>query len=315
MSNKFDLTPKLNVLPDNPDPKPRGRFPKWLRQQMPKGDGLFSTDEVIQKHRLYTVCEEAKCPNRVECYSKNTATFLILGSACTRACGFCEIDFAKKPLPPDPEEPMHVATSVEKLKLRHAVITMVARDDLPDGGADHLAKTIEAVRNHTGATVEVLTSDFAGNFDALDRVLEAAPEIFNYNLETVQRLSPRVRHKATYDLTLSILKHVKKSGVSRFVKSGMMLGFDETEQEVQEAMCDLQEAGVDIITLGQYLQPSLRKLRVKKFVTPEQYKALETFGKKIGVRYVYAGPFVRSSYNAETILKQLEHGNTPSRCR
>lgn len=293
-------------LPKNPEGDARGHFPSWLHRPLPKGSNIFETGDVINKHRLNTVCEEAKCPNRLECYSKKTATYLILGSECTRACGFCEIGFSKAPPAPDPEEPMHVAESSKILGLKHVVITMVARDDLPDGGAAHLVAVIQEVRRQIDdVTIEVLTSDFDGNFDAIDLVIEEAPELFNYNVETVRRLSPKVRHKATYDRTLKILQHVKKANTSRFVKSGLMVGFGESVDEVCETISDLHDVGVDIVTIGQYLKPSERKLAVKEFVTPESYKQFEAFGKSIGVKHVYAGPFVRSSYNADLIIKKL----------
>ncbi len=304
------------LLPKNPEGNDRGNFPSWLHRSLPKGEGLFQTGDVINKHRLNTVCEEAKCPNRLECYSKNTATYLILGSQCTRACGFCEIGFSKTPPPPDPEEPMRVAESSKALGLKHVVITMVARDDLADGGASHLVKVIQTLRKEIpDVTIEVLTSDFHGNFDAIDLVIEEAPEVFNYNIETVRRLTPRVRHKATYERTLKILAHVKKSNCSRFVKSGLMVGFGESVDEVCETISDLHDAGVDIITIGQYLKPSERKLAVKEFVTPESYKRFEEYGNSIGVLHVYAGPFVRSSYNADlltTLVTNKAKINGPS---
>ncbi len=293
-------------LPVNPEGNERGNFPSWLHRPLPKGSNIFETGDVIEGHRLHTVCEEAKCPNRLECYSKKTATYLILGSQCTRACGFCEIGFSKAPPPPDPEEPKNVAESSKILGLKHVVITMVARDDLPDGGAAHLVKVIQEVRKEIdGVTIEVLTSDFHGNFDAIDLVIEEAPEIFNYNIETVRRLTPKVRHKATYERTLKILKHVKTHDTSRFVKSGLMVGFGESIDEVCETISDLHDAGVDIVTIGQYLRPSERKLAVKEFVTPESYRKFEEFGKSIGVKQVYAGPFVRSSYNADLVIEKV----------
>lgn len=292
-------------LPKNPEGDARGHFPSWLHRPMPKGSNLFTTGDVIDKHRLHTVCEEAKCPNRLECYSKKTATYLILGSECTRACGFCEIGFSKAPPPPDPDEPKHVAESSKILGLKHVVITMVARDDLPDGGAAHLVKVIQELRKEIkDVTIEVLTSDFDGNFEAIDLVIDEAPEIFNYNIETVRRLTPKVRHKATYERTLKILKHVKERGTSRYVKSGLMVGFGESVDEVCETISDLHDAGVDIVTIGQYLRPSEKKLQVKEFVTPEAYKHFETYGKSIGVKNVYAGPFVRSSYNADLVVRR-----------
>lgn len=298
---------KLNVLPTNPDEESLGRFPSWLHRKLPVGGQIFKTNEIVEKYKLNTVCEEAKCPNRFECYTKKTATFLALGKACTRNCGFCDIDFSKTPKAPEADEPLRIALSVKELGLKHAVITMVARDDLPDFGASHIAAIIRAVREHNPeTTIEVLTSDFSGDFAALDLVLQEKPEIFNHNIETVRGLSPRVRHKAQYDRTLAILAHAKQSGHSVFVKSGIMVGLGEQPEEVEQTILDLQQAGCDIITIGQYLQASKVKLLVKKFVTPEQFKAFAGFGLKNGVKFMYSGPFVRSSYNANLFAPGLK---------
>lgn len=307
----FDARPqvkKKNKLPENPDKEHKeasvslGRFPKWLHRKLPKGGNLFKTNDILEKHGLNTVCEEAKCPNRLECYSKKTATFLALGKQCTRACGFCEIDFATKPKAPEEDEPRRIALSARDLGLKHVVITMVARDDLEDQGASHIAKIIREIRKESPAsTVEVLTSDFCGNMDALDLVLNERPEVFNHNIETVRRLSDRVRHKATYERTLEVLSHVKKRGKSLFIKSGIMVGLGEENNEVFETIKDLKEAGCDIITIGHYLQASRIKLRVKRFVTPQEFKTYEEYGHSIGVANMYSGPFVRSSYNADLL--------------
>lgn len=302
---------RLNILPENPEnPSEKkavglGRFPKWLHRKLPKGNSLWQTHRVLEENRLPTVCEEAKCPNILECYSKKTATFLAMGKQCTRACGFCDIDFSAKPKPLEEDEPERLAQSVRTLGLAHVVITMVARDDLEDGGAAHLAKIIQEVRKQNpGSTVEVLTSDFCGNENSLDCVLEARPEIFNHNIETVRALSPRVRHKATYDRTLSLLRYVREKGKNLFVKSGIMVGLGETHDQVRETIRDLYEAGCHIITIGHYLQPNRHKLRVKQFITPENFEEYAHYGRSIGVPHVYAGPFVRSSYNAELFLKK-----------
>jgi lipoic acid synthetase len=294
---------KLNVLPQNPESDAKGRFPSWLHRKLPQGGDIFQTGEIVQKYGLNTVCEEAKCPNRLECYSKKTATFLALGKECTRNCGFCDIDFSKTPKAPEADEPNRIALSVKELGLKHVVITMVARDDLPDQGASHIAAIVQEIRNcNSGVTIEVLTSDFSGNFTVLDTVLATKPEIFNHNLETVRSLSPRVRHKAEYERSLSVLRHAKASGLPIFVKSGLMVGLGETFEEMQEAIQDLHAAGCDIITIGQYLQASPKKLRVKEFVHPDQFKAYEEYGLKLGVRHMYSGPFVRSSYNANLFV-------------
>lgn len=293
----------MNKLPIFQEEEARGRFPSWLHRKIPKGGDLFKTNAILEKYRLNTVCEEARCPNRLECYAKHTATFLALGKECSRSCGFCDIDFSKTPKAPEEDEPERIAFSVRDLKLEHVVITMVARDDLPDGGAAHLCRIMQEVRRvNPGVTIEVLTSDFAGNLAALDLVLAEQPEIFNHNIETVRELSPRVRHKATYERTLSVLAHAKKSGRAQFVKSGIMVGLGESEDQVKETIRDLHEVGCDIITIGHYLQPNRRKLTVKAFIAPEQFEAYAAYGQALGVKHVYAGPFVRSSYNAQAIF-------------
>jgi lipoic acid synthetase len=295
---------KLNILPENPEPqtpegKITGRFPSWLHRKIPSGGQIFQTNAILEKYRLNTVCEEAKCPNRLECFTKKTATFLALGKECTRNCGFCAIDFAKAPKAPEADEPERIALSVKELGLKHAVITMVARDDLPDFGASHIAAIVREVRKRNPTTtIELLTSDFSGNLSALDIVLAEKPEIFNHNIETVRSLSPRVRHKAQYDRTLDILRHAKHSQAAVFVKSGIMVGLGETEREVQETIQDLYQAGCDIVTIGQYLQSSQSKLRVKSFVAPEQFEKYSEYGRSLGVSHMYCGPLVRSSYNA-----------------
>lgn len=320
-AERFDAAPKvkprkLNILPANPekaDPEKAvgpGRFPSWLHRPMPKGLGIKKTGDVIEENRLYTVCEEANCPNQLECWSKKTATFLIMGKACTRNCGFCDIDFSKTPKSLEDDEPFRVADSVKKLGLQHVVITMVARDDLPDGGSSHLVKVIEEVRKHTPeATIEVLTSDFNGNLEALELVLNAQPEIFNHNIETVRTLTPRVRHTATYDRTLTVLRWAKTNCINKhmMVKSGLMVGLGEKIDEVKETLRDLAQAGCDIVTIGQYLQPNRHKLLVKDFVTPDQFKVYEEFGHSIGIGHMYCGPFVRSSYNANLVIQQANH--------
>ena len=307
----FDHRPrakrKLNRLPENPEAAngekaARGRFPSWLHRKLPKGSGLTQTAEVMKGQRLHTVCEEAKCPNLLECWSKKTATFLALGKDCTRACGFCDVDFAKHPAPLDPAEPTRVAESVKALGLNHVVITQVARDDLADGGSAQIAAIIQTTRQlNPQVTVEILTSDFYGNEEAWETVLNAKPDIFNYNLETVRELTPRVRHRATYDRTLKFLRYAKEKDPEMFVKSGLMLGLGETQEQVHESIRDLKSVGVDIITMGQYLQPSRLKLPVKEFVTPQAFDAYVDYGRSIGILHMYCGPFVRSSYNADQV--------------
>lgn len=296
---------KLNVLPPNPE-EDIGRFPSWLHRKLPAGGALYKTGELLKKYGLNTVCEEAKCPNRFECYSKKTATFLALGKECSRNCGFCDIDFSKTPKGPEADEPKRIALSVKELGLKHVVITMVARDDLEDGGAAHIAAIIRETRQvNPGCTIEVLTSDFEGKHTSIDLVLNETPEIYNYNVETVRRLSPRVRHKATYERTLELLSYVKASGKTQFVKSGIMVGLGETQEEILETIEDLHRAGCAIITIGQYLQANRRKLLVKEFVHPDTFKQYEEYGLKIGVKYMHCGPFIRSSYNAAELFEKV----------
>ncbi len=296
----------LNVLPENPEStRGQGRFPSWLHRRLPEGNALFVTDGIIQKKRLHTVCEEAKCPNLLECYSKKTATFLVLGKSCTRACSFCAIDFSKAPPPPDPKEPDNVAESVKELGLSHVVITMVARDDLPDGGALHLAAVIKRIKEvNPEATIETLTSDFAGNFDALNCIIDMRPEIFNHNVETVRRLTPTVRHKATFDRSVAILKYTKDRCPELAVKSGIMVGLGETKEEVLDTLKELRDTGCSIVTIGQYLQATRSKTRVKEFIHPDIFAEYKEAGQKMGLEHVYAGPFVRSSYNAKLFVKR-----------
>lgn len=304
---------RLNILPlhevkEQEGSVALGRFPSYLHRSLPAGNTLWKTHDVLNSQRLPTVCEEAHCPNLPECYAQKTATFLAMGKECTRSCSFCSIAFSKVPAALEEDEPMRLATSVKQLGLRHVVITMVARDDLPDGGATHLAKIMGAVRSENpGATIEVLTSDFAGNHEALKSVLDAAPEIFNHNVETVRALTPRVRHKATYERSLSLLAFAKSYGPkTMYVKSGLMLGLGEHKEEVHETLCDLAAISCDIVTIGHYLQPSRNKLNVKAFVTPEDFASYAAFGEQCGIAHVYAGPFVRSSYNAATLFHALE---------
>jgi lipoic acid synthetase len=319
MQQKFDFLPIIrpNRLPENPDTASYseavevGRFPRWLHRSLPAGPALQKTQEILKKHGLNTVCEEAKCPNRLECYAKKTATFLVLGKECTRACGFCDIAHSLEPSLPDPHEPDQIASSVLELGLTHVVITMVARDDLPDGGAAHLCKIMRKIREVTPqCTIEVLTSDFAGNFEALHIVLDEKPEIFNYNTETIRRLTPKVRHKATYERTMQILSYAKTHLKEGFIKSGLMVGLGETSDEIKETMLDLYQVGCDIITIGQYLQASPKKLKVTSFISPSQFQEWEKYGYEIGLKYIYAGPFVRSSHNAQEILDKTKKQGT-----
>jgi lipoic acid synthetase len=279
---------------------PRPRLPEWLRLRLPVSGAFSQTRNLLDGLQLHTVCESAQCPNHWECWSKGTATFMIAGDRCTRACGFCAVATAR-PLPLDPDEPVRVAEAVRRMKLRHVVITAVARDDLPDGGARHFQQTVEAVRTASpGLVIEILVPDFQDRDASIETVLASSPDIFNHNLETVRRLTPAVRSRATYDRSLSVLRKVRqKRGDGIWTKSGLMLGLGEREEEVRVAMEDLRAAGCDLLTLGQYLQPSLRHLPVVEFVTPARFAAYRAEARALGFRHVASGPMVRSSYHAE----------------
>jgi len=280
--------------------KPRPRLPEWLRIKLPTSDSFAHTRGLLDELKLHTVCESAKCPNHWECWSKGTATFMIAGDRCTRACGFCAVSTAK-PLALEADEPMRVAEATRRMRLRHVVITAVARDDLKDGGAEHFRQTIEAVRKlNPGIVIEVLVPDFNDSDSSVENVLSANPQIFNHNLETVRRLTPSVRHRATYDRSLAVLHKAKaKRGNSIYTKSGMMLGLGEREEEVIVSLEDLRCAGCDLLTLGQYLQPTQKHLPVVEFVLPEQFAAYGNVAREMGFVHVASGPMVRSSYHAD----------------
>lgn len=276
------------------------RLPEWLRIKLPTSNSFFQTRALLDDLRLHTVCESAKCPNHWECWSKGTATFMIAGDHCTRACAFCAVKTAK-PLALEEDEPQRVAEATRRMKLNHVVITAVARDDLKDGGADHFKRTIEAVRElNPGIVVEVLVPDFNDNDSAIDVVLDAAPEIFNHNLETVRRLTPSVRSRATYDRSLRVLSKAKQRGGDRiYTKSGIMLGLGESEVELFTAMEDLRASNCDILTLGQYLQPTRAHLPVVEYVRPEKFQEFGEIARRMGFVHVASGPMVRSSYHAD----------------
>ncbi len=280
--------------------KPRPRLPEWLRIRLPTSDTFARTRSLLDELKLHTVCESARCPNHWECWSKGTATFMIAGDRCTRACGFCAVTTAK-PLAPEADEPARVAEATRRMRLRHVVITAVARDDLPDGGADHFRRTIEAVwALNPGIVIEVLTPDFNDRDESIDAVLSANPHIFNHNLETVRRLTSGVRHRATYDRSLSVLGKVKaRRGRGIYTKSGLMLGLGEREEELVQALEDLRRVGCDILTLGQYLQPTLKHLPVVEFIPPAKFAEYKEVAEKMGFGHVASGPMVRSSYHAE----------------
>jgi lipoic acid synthetase len=274
------------------------RLPRWLKRNVPQRNAGHFTARLIGELNLQTVCDHARCPNRMECYAEKTATFLILGDVCTRACGFCGVA-SGRPRPLDPDEPRRVAEATGRLGLRHVVITCVTRDDLPDGGAEHFCQTIAAVRQHCHATVEVLPSDFGGNARAVDRLVEAAPEIYNHNTETVPRLYPTVRsRKSDYRWTLEMFRHIRRANAAIALKTGLMLGLGETTEEVLDTLADLHDAGCRMLTLGQYLRPSPDRLPVARYVPPEEFDQFGEAARRLGFQHVAAGPFVRSSYRA-----------------
>jgi lipoic acid synthetase len=280
-----------------------------LRTRLPSTDTFARTRALLDELKLHTVCESAACPNHWECWSKGTATFMIGGDRCTRACRFCAVATAK-PLPLDPDEPARVAEATHRLRLRHVVITAVARDDLADGGADHFRRTIEAVRAlNPGTVLEVLTPDFNARQTSIDTVLAARPHIFNHNLETVRRLTPGVRSRATYDRSLAVLAQVKaRPSQSVYSKSGLMLGLGESEEELFTALADLRRAGCDLLTLGQYLQPTLRHLPVTEFVTLEKFAEYGARAREMGFLHVASAPMVRSSYHADEVALPVSAG-------
>ena len=283
---------------------PPPRLPGWLKRNVPKGDANHFTAHLIQELRLATVCDHARCPNRMECYAQKTATFMILGEVCTRRCGFCHVAKGKT-RPVDPTEPERVAEAAARLGLRHVVITCVTRDDLPDGGAEHFCRTVRAVREATGATIEVLPSDFAGNGESVDRLVDVSPEVYNHNTETVPRLYGKVRgRKSHYRWTLEMFRRIKQRNPAIRTKTGLMLGLGETEGELFDTLADLLEAGCEMLTLGQYLPPSPDHLPVERYVTPEEFRRLGRQARQMGFRHVASGPFVRSSYHARKMVQE-----------
>lgn len=273
------------------------RKPEWLKIKLPMGQLSTGVLNVVREHGLHTICTSGMCPNQGECWGVGTATFMIGGDVCTRACRFCNVKTGH-PAPLDPKEPEHIAGSVKLLKLRHAVITSVDRDDLEDLGASHWVKVIEAVkRENPGTTMEVLIPDFQGRRELVQSVIEAGPEVISHNLETVRRLSDSVRSRAKYDTSLEVIRQVAESGVVS--KSGIMLGLGETREEILETMDDLRTVGCQVMTIGQYLQPTERNLEVKEYVTPETFAEYRRIGLEKGFRHVESGPLVRSSYHAE----------------
>ncbi len=284
-----------------PATSPGRRLPDWLKRPLPSGNENYFTDRLLEDLKLETVCENAKCPNRPECYSRRTATFMVLGNVCTRPCGFCSVPRGET-IELEHDEPARVAEAASRLGLKHVVITSVTRDDLPDGGAEHFAQCVEAVRLRTGAAVEVLTPDFLGNAAAIDRVIASQPEVYNHNLETIPRLYRRVRGRADYQRSLDLLDRVKQSAPEMITKSGLMLGLGENLDELFDVFADLRAIGCDILTVGQYLAPTLKHIPVARFVPPAEFDQIAIVARSLGFRQVVAGPYVRSSYHADEMV-------------
>jgi lipoic acid synthetase len=281
------------------------RKPEWLKRKISLSGRQKSVHESIHSSGLHTVCMEAKCPNKGECYAKGTATFLIMGSVCSRYCTFCSVSHGL-PENLDLNEHQKIIDAITKLKLKHVVITSVTRDDLPDGGSSFYAELIQKIRAAVPkVTIEVLIPDFQGNKNAIETVILASPDIFNHNVETVPRLYKSIRPQAIYDRSLSVLKQAAQSGL--IVKSGLMVGLGESTEEIKAVMDDLHKNGCSIVTIGQYLQPSKEQSPVEAFISPEQFEEYKEYGQKIGIPIVYAGPFIRSSYMAEEIFRDLQH--------
>ncbi len=273
--------------------------PSWLKIKAPRGDNFEHVKQVIAQERLHTVCSSAACPNMAECWNIGTATFMILGNQCTRACRFCNVATSKRPLPVDLDEPARLLNAVIKMRLKHVVITSVARDDLADGGALQFARVLKTLKTHTDVTTEVLVPDFFGDINNLKLVLEQKPNIFNHNLETIRRLTPKIRSGAQYERSLKLLQDAKKLAPDIITKSGLMLGLGEDDEEIKEAITDIKAHGCDNLTIGQYLRPTPKHHEVMRFAPPETFLFLGNFAKNLGFRHVVSGPLVRSSYHAQ----------------
>lgn len=281
--------------------------PDWLRVKAPQWQRVGNVKEILRDLGLNTVCEEASCPNIGECFNAGTATFLIMGPACTRACPYCDIDFEKKPKPLEPLEPLNLAEAVRRLNLNHVVITSVNRDDLPDGGASQFVRCLQEIRQISPkTTIEVLIPDLCGNWDALALILQANPDVLNHNTETVPRLYRRVRPQGEYGRSLELLRRTRELTPWIYTKSGIMVGLGETEAEVRQVMQDLRSVDCDILTLGQYLQPTQKHLGVQAFITPTQFDAWREFGESIGFLQVVSSPLTRSSYHAEQVRALMQ---------
>ncbi len=283
-----------------------GRHPDWLKVRIPSGEEFFEVRDIVRGHRLNTVCEDARCPNVAECWGQHrTATFMILGDICTRACAYCAVR-SGQPTGLDESEPARVAAAVKDLRLKHAVITSVDRDDLDDGGAAIFAETVRAIRRlDSTVKIELLTPDFEGSSRALEIVMNAGPDIFSHNVETVERLYPKVRFKSDYRRSLGLLAEAGGLGRSSYVKTGIMVGLGERKDEVYRLMTDAVRAGVDILTIGQYLRPTPKHANIQRYYTPAEFDEFRTIGQELGIRWVFSGPLVRSSYHAEDVFDDM----------
>jgi lipoyl synthase len=280
--------------------------PDWLKVRIPSGETFFEVREILRSHKLNTICEDAMCPNIAECWGKHkTATFMILGNICTRACAFCAVT-SGKPTEYDFMEPARVAAAIAELKLKHAVITSVDRDDLKDGGAAIFAETVRQIRKlDPDVKIELLTPDFQGSLDCVRTIVEAGPDIFSHNIETVRRLYPSIRFKSDYTTSFGLLKAAKGMAPKAYTKTGIMVGLGETKEEIVELLGHAVEAGIDIFTIGQYLRPSMKHAEIKKYYHPDEFKEFSEIGRSLGIRWVFSGPLVRSSYHAEDVFDQM----------
>jgi lipoyl synthase len=280
--------------------------PDWLKVRIPSGDTFFEVRQILRSHRLNTICEDAMCPNIAECWGKHkTATFMILGNICTRACSFCAVT-SGRPTEYDLLEPARVAAAISDLKLKHAVITSVDRDDLKDGGAMIFAETVREIRKlDTDVKVELLTPDFQGSLDCVRTIVEAGPDIFSHNIETVRRLYPSIRFKSDYTTSFGLLKAAKGMAPKAYTKTGIMVGLGETKEEIVELLGHAVEAGIDIFTIGQYLRPSMKHAEIRKYYHPDEFKEFSEIGRSLGIRWLFSGPLVRSSYHAEDVFDQM----------
>lgn len=280
----------------------RERLPEYLKRPIIDTDKTRTVRKILKANCLNTVCENARCPNKNECYTKHTATFLIMGGVCTRNCKYCNIS-CQKPEPLDVDEPKHIAKAVKDLGLKYAVITSVTRDDLPDGGAEHFAKCIEEIRKISPDTkIEILTPDFKGNIESLNTIIKAHPDVFNHNIEAVRRIFKAVRPQGNYDVSLSVLKYIKENSDIK-TKSGLIIGLGENFEQIKETFVDLYNVGCDILTVGQYIQPSKEHYPVGKYYKPEEYEELKKLATSVGIKHSQIGPLVRSSYNAASLME------------